>query len=373
MRVIFYCDWFKEYTTNLVLAAAEHVAESVVITRAATHEFEGRREDEADLHSRLSARGARVVTLPGGYFSREALKLLRQRIYRRRQYAAYDVFHLQVTYDPRFLWMAWRMPTVLTLHEPRPRTGLPTEPGLRGVARRGFRRLYRMFADIIIVHTAPGLRDLNPRERRKARVIPHGVDVRPTGEAHRSTTILFFGRVAGYKGIDTLVAAMEEVWEKRPDARLQILANPGDGIDGLDTAVYDPRIHATWYGYSTCDLDQALSTARAVCLPYLSVSGSGVGAQALGAGVPIVASNLEGLREFVSHPDLLVEPGSVNDLSRALLAALDHDYPPKAIDPRTTWPAVAQAHLAVYESLIRRRRGANDPHRGLTPRAHRAL
>lgn len=352
MRALYYCDWFKEYTADLVLAVADKPHEISVIIRDSTHEFESRRHDEDDIHSRLSEQCERVVTLPGGYHSKEAALLIAREFFRRKNYSRYDVFHIQITYDPRFLWLAWRMRTVLTVHEPNPRIGQPEESGFRGIAKKGFRRLYRQLADVIVVHTESGLRGLTSRELRKAIVIPHGVNIRHVDDSHDSNTILFFGRVADYKGIDTLLAAMEEVWRTRPDARLRILASPGDGLCGRDTAVLDPRIHATWYGYSKQDLDFALAEARAVCLPYLSASGSGVGAQALGSGTPIVASNLDGLRELVAHVDLLVEPGSVNDLARALLAVLGTDYEPRRIDPQRTWPAVAEAHVAVYQALL---------------------
>lgn len=351
MRILYYCDWFKEYTAELVLAVAKKHHEVSVIVRSSTREFDGRRQDEADVHSLLSEQCNTVVTLPGGYFSKGTALVIMREFFRRKNYSGYDIFHLQITYDPRFLWLAWRMPTVLTIHEPNPRAGLPREPGIRGMARRGFRHLYRRFANVIIVHTESGFRGLAPHEGRKAIVIPHGVVVRAADHTDESNTILFFGRAAEYKGIDTLMAAMKKVWKVRPDAGLRILASPGDGIGGRDTAILDPRVHATWYGYSKQDLELALSNARAVCMPYLSVTGSGVGAQALGAGRPIVASDLEGLRELVSHEDLLVEPGSADDLARALLAVLSKNYEPRPIDSRRTWSAVAQAHLAAYASL----------------------
>lgn len=352
MKLLLYSDWFKEYTSNLILALGPTRPDLTLILREGTREFEGRRQDEEDLDSELRHACRRVIVLPGRYRSPSALKLVFKALYRHGRYSGYDVFHLQLTRDPRFLWLAWRLPTVLTVHEPAPRRGHLQHRGLSGLADRWLRYLYRRLADVIIVHTDAARRELSPRESRKSVVIPHGVTTRSLRTSAHTNDILFFGRVAEYKGLDILVAAMEQVWMARPEARLRILANPGDGLGNHDRA-YDPRIHATWGGYSTLELETALAEAQIVCMPYLSASGSGVAAEAIGAGKVIVASDLEDLRDFVPHPDLLVEPGSVNDLARAIVAALSHDYQPEPVDPERTWSEVANTHVRVYEDLYR--------------------
>ncbi len=362
IRVLHYCDHFKEYASNLVLALNLESAgippsvENTVVVRSGEieggiHDGGGRREDEAGLHSDLIRSCAETIILPRRYRSRKAMTLLRRRVFQRKDLPGFDVFHLQSSFDPRFLWLAWRMPTVLTVHEPSARTGLLTHRGWRYVVRRWYRRL----ADVIIVHTESGLHGLSPAEVEKSIVIPHGARIRSLDSSTTSKAILFFGSVARYKGLDVLLDAMDIVWQTVPDAELHILASPGDDDHGRDTADYDSRIRATWCGYSRTELDRALSDARAVCMPYLSASGSGVGAEAMGAGKLVVASDLEDLREVAAHPDLLAKPGCAQDLARALVAVLSNDYEPRPVDPGRTWPAVARKHLSVYESLVARR------------------
>ncbi len=349
MKVIYYCDWFEEYTASLAIAIAAESNEVTVIVREGSPEFEGRREDETSIHNELLNAGVDLHRLAGKYSSIKSF-LVVQGIYRSRRRTGDDYFHLQQTGDPRFLWPALRMRTVLTLHEPTARPGVISGADRRrefsnGVVMRGYRRL----ANVIVVHTVNNLEGLTPRERRKAVVIPHGVRAMPALRAEDSKTILFFGRAAAYKGIDTLLAAMPEVWKFEPTARLRVLASPGDYAS--DRPNLDPRVSATWDGYSNHELESALSSARAVCMPYLSASGSGVGAQAYGSGKPIVASNLEGLRELVAHEELRVRPADPTDLARALIAVLRNDYGPQGIDSTRTWPAVAEAHIAAYRSL----------------------
>jgi glycosyltransferase involved in cell wall biosynthesis len=346
MKGLFYCDWFEEYTAALVLSVAETHGVTLIV-RESSEEFRGRRSDEAEFHRNLRDAGIDVHLLSGKYWTPQSwLKVLKIVGPVRR----YDYFHVQQTGDPRFLWIALRRPTVYTMHEPAARHGLTDRFSVRNVSAATVRRLYRFFANRIVVHTQSGLEGLSPREARKAVVIPHGVHPSLARPSDGSKTILFFGRAVAYKGIEILLAAMTEVWKVEPDAELQILASPGDGECQYETP--DSRISASWNGYSAADLQLALSNARAVCLPYTSVSGSGVGAQAYGSGKPIIASNLEGLCELVSHKELLVEPGDVDDLARALILALNQDYGLQEIDPVRTWPRVAQAHIAAYQAIV---------------------
>lgn len=349
VNVIFYCDWFEEYTARLALSVAALQCEVTLIARDCSPEFQRRRGDEVELHGEVLENGIDLRLLSGKYSSIKSLVEV-CRIYRSKRKASYNYFHLQQTGDPRFLWFAVRLSTILTLHEPVPRLGVSSDMGrFRALATAFVQRLYRYYAKLIVVHTTANLQALTPAERRKAIVIPHGVDARFVHRASNSKTILFFGRAAAYKGIDTLLAAMNEVWKVVPEARLRILASPGDCK--CELGAMDSRIYATWDGYSNRDLEVALSAARAVCLPYASASGTGVGAQAYGSRIPIVASDLEGLRELATHEDLLVQPGSVDDLARALISVLSGDYGISDFDERRTWPLVAKAHIAAYESL----------------------
>lgn len=349
MRIIYYCDWYEEYTANLASAVSAHESHDVtLIVREASREFKTRREDENYIHREIQRSGIDFHRLPGKYWSIGSLAAV-FKIYRRKMKVGNHCFHLQQTGDPRFLWFAIRMPTVLTLHEPSARRGFNRQTNrLRALASGVTLRAYRYLADVIVVHTPGGLGRLKPAERRKAVVIPHGVEFRPLHPANDSKTILFFGRAAEYKGIDTLLAAMAEVWKVEPKARLRILASPGDYM--CDT-VLDCRVHATWNGYSNEELEQALSSARVVCLPYLSGSATGVGAKAYGSGKPIVASDLDGLRELVADENMLTQPESVVDLARALVAALSEDNRGQKVDPKRTWPGVAVAHINAYRAL----------------------
>ncbi len=348
MFCLYYCDWFEQYTADLTLAVEAESNSVALIVRKQAPEFsgQGRAADGDEVRRTLRAGISELHVLGGRHRSLKSLLEIRKIARRSRP----DVFHLQQTGDPRFLWLAFRMPTALTLHEPFARAGHLRRQGARQSASNAVQWLYRRACDLIIVHTMTSFQSLSPSERRKAVVIPHGSKAAIRAPAGDSKTILFFGRADGYKGIDTLFAAMNIVWESEPDARLQILASPNN----FRWVSRDERISATWDGYSNAELEAALNAARAVTLPYTTAAGSGAGAQAYGTGKPIVASDLDGLRELVAQKELLVKPNDVRDLARGLLQALTHDYGIQPIDPERTWPGVARAHLSAYEEMLSR-------------------
>lgn len=348
MQCLYYCDWFEQYTADLTVAVASDSPGVALIVREQAPEFtgQGRAADGDQVRRRLRTKINELHILGGRHRSLKSLLEIRKIARESRP----DVFHLQQTGDPRFLWLAFRMPTALTLHEPVARAGHRRRRGARQSAGNAVQWLYRRACDLIIVHTTTSFQSLSPSERRKAVVIPHGSNVDVLEPAGDSKTILFFGRADGYKGIDTLLAAMDIVWMSEPKARLQILASPNN----FRYDSRDERISATWDGYSNAELEAALATARVVALPYTSAAGSGVGAQAYGTGRPIVASDLDGLRELVSQNELLVKPNDVRDLARGLLQVLTHDYGVQPIDPERTWPSVARAHLSAYGEMLSR-------------------
>ena len=193
MKLIYYCDFLESYATNLAIAVAAESNEVALILRDIPVLRE-RRADEALLEGRPANLGVDAQELAGGYSSIKSVVAV-CKMYRQKRQAGYDVFHVQQTGDPRFLWLAMRMRTVLTLHEPCPRDGVTSGVGRwLELAHKAAERVYRRLADLIVVHTESGLKSLSLREQRKAIVIPHGADFRSALPVNDSKTILFFGR-----------------------------------------------------------------------------------------------------------------------------------------------------------------------------------
>jgi len=263
-----------------------------------------------------------------------------------------DVVHLQwlaaPELDARFLRLG--APSVFTAHDLLPRR-TAQKPEL-------WRRLLGRF-DRIVVHSERGrdtIAELVPAER--VRVIPHPVFPSDPPRADDGRTLLCFGVIRPYKGLDDAIAATRSVG----DARLVVAGDPFEPVDryralanGLDV---DWRL-----GYlPQAEVDRAFGEATLALFPYrpeLDQSGSLL--RALGAGVPAVAYDVGGVAEPVRRygAGRVVAAGDVEafaDAVRELLADADALESARAGARRAreelTWDAAARAHLAVYEEIV---------------------
>jgi glycosyltransferase involved in cell wall biosynthesis len=251
-----------------------------------------------------------------------------------------DVVHLQ--------WLAWpeldarllrlRAPAVFTAHDLLPRrTAARTEL---------WRRLLARF-DRIVVHSERG-RETLAGLGADARVIPHPVFRREVERADDGRTVLFFGIIRPYRGLDDAVAAT-----RRAGARLLVAGDPAMPIGRADGVEY--RL-----GYlPEAEVDRAHAEATVAVFPYrpeLDQSGSLL--RALGSGVPAVVYDVGGLAEPVERfgAGLVVPAGDVEALSDALRRVLDDPAPFRAGAERAraelTWDASAAAHLDLYRELM---------------------
>ncbi|HEV2711898.1 MAG TPA: glycosyltransferase, partial [Gaiellaceae bacterium] len=264
-----------------------------------------------------------------------------------------DVVHVQwltfQRYDLRWLRrLGRRRPLVLTAHNVVP------HEGEADVARR--RRLYAAF-DRIVVHSREGAVQLErygiPRERVVR--IPHGTfNAPPTAAVQPPTgrTVVYFGLIRGYKGLDVLVQALAHV----PDARLVVAGDPLEPVGPVRQLARDVGVddRIDWrLGYLPMDeIEPLMRKATITVFPYRSGgSASGPLATALGHGRPAVVSDV--LRETVAEfgAGLIVPRGDPEALAGAINRLLDD---PAALADAfrgaerareaLSWSAIAEAH-----------------------------
>jgi glycosyltransferase involved in cell wall biosynthesis len=133
--------------------------------------------------------------------------------------------------------------------------------------------------------------------------IPHAVYEFAQPRARRiagesSYEVLFFGRIIPYKGLDLLLDAWTEIKKAVPQACLRVI---GEGdcasfmsfIDSRDDVVLDNRF------VEDSEIEGILEASHLVVLPYKRASQSGVIAAAMGAGLPVVCTNVGALSEQV--------------------------------------------------------------------------
>ncbi len=250
-------------------------------------------------------------------------------IWRQIQQFQPDVIHLQQGH----LWFnaLWpllgRYPRVLTVHDAR------HHPGDRGAANTpqwimdaGFRA-----ADQLIAHNGPIkqllLDDLAVPSEQIA-VIPHlACGEVSEAEPMRNTedSILFFGRIWPYKGLEYLIRAEPLISAQRPNAKI-IIAGEGEDFAPYQQMMVNPdRFVVHNHFIPDSQIPGFFQQADLVVLPYIEASQSGVIATAYSFAKPVIASAVGGLCEQVDHGQtgLLIPPADAQQLADAILTLLD--------------------------------------------------
>lgn len=262
-----------------------------------------------------------------------------------------DVVHLQWLAAPpldRYL-LRPSAPAVFTAHDLLPR---------RTRSRVTlWRDLFRRFARIV-VHSERGRETLVELgvDPQRLRVIAHPVF--PSDVPHRDDgrTVLFFGVIRPYRGLDDALEAVRRV----DGARLLVAGDPAMSLDGLRR---DAGAGVEWrLGYLRQEeVDRAHAEATVALFPYRpEIDQSGSLLRALGAGVPAVVYDVGGLAEPVRAfgAGRVVPAGDVEGLTDAVRRLLDDPAALAAARAGArraretlTWDASARAHLDLYREL----------------------
>lgn len=271
------------------------------------------------------------------------------------------------TYLPFCLDRALDAPILLTVHD------VITHPGedSREPARRERVRLnLRRRAAAVVVHGEALRADFlaQPGDLcRDVTAIPHGCYTvlrhwaRPEIQ-ETPRTVLFFGRIHEYKGLDLLLAAARRSALRVPDLRI-LIAGDGADLDGRHRDLArDPRIELR-RGYLTNDeVARAFQEASIVVLPYLEGSQSGVVRIAYVFGKPVIVTRVGSIPESVREgvTGLVVPPRDEAALADAMAALLLDDDRRRAMGREALataegpmgWGPVAERTEAILARIV---------------------
>jgi len=247
---------------------------------------------------------------------------------------AADVIHLEdlsLRLAPTMV-LQRRYPVVVNIHDPCPHPGASNRKN--DIARAALVRR----ADGVVLHNRAQYESFasrHPRCRHVAciRLAPYDLleDVPVNDGAPSDRTAapyaLFFGRVESYKGIDVLLSAAELLADRVPAARVVVA---GCDRTGQWASVHRPPNVDWLVGPQRVSLQESVAlirSARAVVTPYTQATQSGVVLSAYGLGVPVIATRLGGLPEYVRNGEtgLLVEPGNAEELAAAMALLISDD------------------------------------------------
>jgi glycosyltransferase involved in cell wall biosynthesis len=269
-----------------------------------------------------------------------------------------------------------RVPVVITVHNV-----LPHEPSPWFL--RASRTLYRL-ADQLIVHSDVNRTQLLEHFRsdeNRVTCVPMGIDATAAPTLNRESarvqlgipkarpTLLFFGTIRPYKGLDVLLRAFAEVRKRHPEVQLVIAGKPWEPWARYQSIIDDAGLaeHViTRLDYiPEADVSNYYAAADLVVLPYRHFDAqSAVGVQVLGHGRPMIVTDCGGLPALVNHdvrwiapPD---DPEALTDKIASFLAdpasatAAFAEIARKSGEAMS-WEASALAHWDIYNCLTPRR------------------
>ena len=300
----------------------------------------GAMADEADVALLLpeqEVRGHRGIVAPSVRLYpytkprlRQPLKQVRMVLTNLRRIRRFDpdVVHMQqghLWFNP-VLPLVGRYPLVLTVHDPHHHLGdAGAHKTPQSVMDFGFRRATRL-----IVHSHELKMHVADRcgiPARRIDVIPHialGNESVPPSSGDDGETVLFFGRIWPYKGLEYLIRAQPLITAAYPRARI-VIAGQGEDFARYRRMMDDAGRFDVLNEYVSDERRARLfERAAVVVLPYVEASQSGVIPLAYRFGKPVVATTVGGLPEMVDsdRTGFLVPPGDERALAEPIVRLL---------------------------------------------------
>ena len=208
-----------------------------------------------------------------------------------------------------------------------------------------------------------------------------GIGIDPVDATHierEDERLLFVGRLIKRKGLAWFVRdVLPGVAARRPALKLAIVgAGPERGAVESAARAGGVADRLQWFGAAGEDVKAREFARASICvMPNVPVPGDleGFGIVALeaaAAGCPLLAADLDGLRDAVVDGETghLLPPGDPAAWQAALDQWLDDDAARRAAGARATiavhahrgWTPVIDAYAALFESLVAEKRGSSQ-------------
>ena len=296
-----------------------------------------------------------------------------------------NVIHVQWTQFPLIDSLLYKVlknyfPLVFTAHNTTIAHG---ESGLVAqIQSTGINRFINLFSKVI-VHTNKSKEtfinhfNFNPSN---VEVIAHGcIPVEKSSEKIKANflkknkinaakeTIVFFGNINQYKGLDTLLNAFARLSSHQKNkVRLLVLGKPREPMDHYFniSKIHNLEPFITWDLRFIPEnmLDVIYSSATIFVLPYRHIDQSGVLMSILKYGKPIIASDADGFSEILTHNhNALIFPVDDDiELSKMLIELIEDQKKKYRIGLSVyslykNWPnkkVIGELHEKIYTELL---------------------
>ncbi|WP_230741703.1 glycosyltransferase family 4 protein [Methanooceanicella nereidis] len=172
-------------------------------------------------------------------------------------------------------------------------------------------------------------------------------------------TILFFGRIYEYKGLEYLIKAEPLITKEIPDARIVIAGTGEDFKKYEDMMVNRDRFIVYNHHISFKEGAEIFQRCSVVALPYIDASQSGVVSTAYGFKKPVVVTDVGALSEIVDDgiTGLVIQPGNPEALAAAIIKLLkdrglrkrmgENAY--KKLNTDLSWENISKRTIDIYK------------------------
>lgn len=142
----------------------------------------------------------------------------------------------------------------------------------------------------------------------------------------KTKNLLFFGLIKPYKGLDILLKAMPKLLQTVPDARLivagDVYGDPEPYHRLIRELKLEDKVELHFRYISDTEIGDLFYRCKVCILPYKTATQSGVIASSYSFNVPVIASDVGGLGEYIVEgiTGYLVEPENPEALAQQISA-----------------------------------------------------
>lgn len=197
-------------------------------------------------------------------------------------------------------------------------------------------------------------------------IIPHyGNVVGKSAKLPKKNSLLFFGSIREYKGLDVLIDACAKL-SQNIDWTLSVYGKPEIDMSDLELQAKEKNIfekihwHTDWIDES--EIDKIFHSHEIVILPYKHIDNSGLLHLAMSYGKPILASRLGSLSDIIieGKNGILFEPGNSDELSQKILKLLTDnnlklklgENARKLMENEHSLERIGQLHSQFYKKIL---------------------
>lgn len=280
-----------------------------------------------------------------------------------------DIIHIQSTY----LWTSLFLPLlreyriITTIHDVIPLKG--TSWVVKLFDQKIGRNIHIIYSNCLIIHDKIAKKNLTRNfwydlYKKSCYILPHGNYSLFTkymkNIIKEEQSVLFFGRIMAYKGIEYLIKAEPLIKEKIPDVKI-VIAGEGD-FTSYQKLIRDNNFEILNKFIPDEEVAMLFLKSKIIVLPYTEASQTGIIPIAYSFKKPVIVTNVGGLPESVDDgkTGFVVPPKNEKALADAIIKLLkdvklrkqmgENAY--KKMKEELSWDMIAEKTIEVYKVVI---------------------